>query len=70
MTFEGKRLFDIRRLRIAEEALTKPVYGQMENGEHIYIETRKFDPNIHYLWPIPQTEIDLSHGAIEQNPGY
>ena len=42
----------------------------MENGEHIYIETRKFDPAIHYLWPIPQTEIDLSHGAIEQNPGY
>lgn len=70
LTFEGKRLFDIRRLRIAEEALTKPVYGQMENGAHIYIETRKFDPNIHYLWPIPQTEIDLSHGTIEQNPGY
>lgn len=70
LTFEGKRLFDIRRLRIAEEACTKPVYGQIENGKHVYIETRKFNPEIHYLWPIPQTEIDLSKGTLKQNPGY
>ncbi|WP_348797265.1 RagB/SusD family nutrient uptake outer membrane protein [Flavobacterium adhaerens] len=29
-----------------------------------------FDASKHLLWPIPQVEIDLSHGLIEQNPGY
>lgn len=70
LTFEGKRLFDIRRLRIAEEVMKKPVYGQIMDGEHVYIETRHFDPLKDYLWAIPQTEIDLSNGSLEQNPGY
>lgn len=68
--FEGKRLFDIRRLRIAEKVMPQPVYGQLMNGEHVYIETRNFDPKKDYLWPIPLTEIDLSKGILEQNPGY
>lgn len=70
LTFEGKRLFDIRRLRIAENVMTKPVYGQIMDGEHVYIETRNFNPAKDYLWAIPQTEIDLSKGALVQNPGY
>jgi len=70
LTFEGKRLFDIRRLRIAEEVMTKPVYGQIMDGEHVFIETRNFNPSKDYLWAIPQTEIDLSKGALIQNPGY
>lgn len=68
--FEGKRLFDIRRLRIAEKVMIQPVYGQMMNGEHVYIETRSFNPKKDYLWAIPLTEIDLSKGALVQNPEY
>lgn len=68
--FEGKRLFDIRRLRIAEKVMIQPVYGQLMNGEHVFIETRSFNPEKDYLWAIPLTEIDLSKGALEQNPGY
>lgn len=70
LTFEGKRLIDIRRLRIAEEVMTKPVYGQIMDGEHVFIETRNFNPAKDYLWAIPQSEIDLSKGALIQNPGY
>lgn len=70
LTFEGKRLFDIRRLRIAEEVMTKPVRGQIMDGEHVFIEQRNFNPDKDYLWAIPQTEIDLSNGALSQNPGY
>ncbi len=70
LTFEGKRLFDIRRLRIAEEVMTKPVYGQVMDGEHVFIEQRNFNPAKDYLWAIPLSEIDLSNGALEQNPGY
>ena len=69
-TFEGKRLFDIRRLNLAEEVMIKPVYGQIMDGKPVYIETRKFNPNKDYLWAIPQTEIDLSNGVLKQNPGY
>ena len=29
-----------------------------------------FDPGKHLLWPIPTSEIILSNGNIEQNPGY
>lgn len=70
LTFEGKRLFDIRRLRIAEEVMTKPVYGQVMDGEHVFIEQRSFNPQKDYLWAIPLSEIDLSNGALVQNPGY
>ena len=70
LPFEGKRLFDIRRLRIAEKVMIQPVYGQLMNGEHVYIETRNFNPEKDYLWAIPLTEIDLSKGALKQNPGY
>ncbi len=31
---------------------------------------RKFDPNKDYLWPIPSTQIGLSHGNVIQNPGW
>lgn len=70
LAFEGVRLFDVRRLRIAEKVVTQPVYGQIMDGEHIYIETRKFNPEKDYLWGIPLTEIDLAKGVLEQNPGY
>jgi hypothetical protein len=29
-----------------------------------------FQPGKHELLPIPQTEIDISQGAIRQNPGW
>ncbi|HEY4207011.1 MAG TPA: RagB/SusD family nutrient uptake outer membrane protein, partial [Puia sp.] len=29
-----------------------------------------FDPAIHLLWPIPNSEIVVSGGLIKQNPGY
>jgi|SRR5690625_1655071 len=34
-----------------------------------YIETNSFDGNVHYLWPIPQREIDLNPN-LQQNTGY
>lgn len=56
--------------RTTEACVTKPVYGVNPQGERIYIETRKFDPNRNYLWAIPLTEIDLSQGVLVQNPGW
>ena len=56
LALEQHRWFDLVRTgRAAEEMLPlKP----------------NFTPGKNELFPIPQTEVDLSQGALEQNPGY
>ena len=70
LAFEGIHLFDTRSYRTTEKDVTKPVYGIDPDGKKILIETRKFNPNRDYLWAIPLKEIDLSQGALKQNPGW
>ena len=90
-SYEGLRLYDLKRWRIAEIALNIPVYGRPlgaysilggppEIDEHgiphyngmgdklIKISDRTFK-SYHYLWPIPQSELELNE-KLEQNPGY
>lgn len=59
--FEGKRYFDIKRWGIAEEIIPQVI----EPGGF----SREFDPAKHYLFPFPQSEIDVNP-ELEQNPGY
>lgn len=35
-----------------------------------YVEMRNFDPAKHYLFPVPSKDIDLTKGALTQNPGW
>lgn len=53
--FENHRFSDLRRWKVASEVLR--AMG------------RSFSPH-HYLYPIPQREIDLSGGSLTQNMGY
>lgn len=48
-----------------------PSEPRKELGDLNYreLETRVFDDR-HYLWPIPQAEIDATDGLVSQNPGY
>ena len=76
LAFEGTRLFDIRRWKIAETVLPGPVYGityKAANGALTTIQAvgvnRNFDKTRHYLWPIPQKEINLTP-TLTQNPGW
>lgn len=40
-------------------------------GNFKIMETREFDPAKHYLWPIPQADIDVNRNPdFKQNPGY
>lgn len=74
LAFEGIRLFDIRRWRIAHEVMPGVPEGltyKDADGNNVTItgaKTRIFDANKHYLWPIPQSEIDITH--LEQNPNW
>ncbi|WP_421826823.1 RagB/SusD family nutrient uptake outer membrane protein [Larkinella sp.] len=76
LAFEGQRLFDIRRWKIAETVMVGPVYGITypdNTGKLVTIQAvssnRVFDKNRHYLWPIPQKERDLNPN-LKQNPNW
>lgn len=61
--WEGTRYFDLLRWRIAEDVIPNAtLFGEQR-------DVRVFDPSKHYLWPIPQKEIDTNPG-LTQNPGY
>lgn len=64
LALEGQRYMDIRRWKIAPEVM-KNIYGV--NGE--LAQERVWHDKV-YLMPVPQKEIDLSYGVLEQNPGY
>ncbi len=53
--FESHRFSDLRRWKVAAEVLRNM--------------GKSFRPH-HYLYPIPQREIDLSGGSLTQNPDY
>ena len=60
--FEGLRFFDIRRWKIGPEAMNNLV-------DPVAVDYF-FDPAKHYLWPIPQAEINVMGASFGQNPGY
>lgn len=43
---------------------------ELGNLDFRELEIRSFDASKHYLWPIPQSEIDASDGVVTQNSGY
>lgn len=59
LAFEGFRLFDLHRWKIAEDVM---------NGFQSVAGKCKFEPN-HYQWPFPQSEIDVNPQLV-QNEGY
>jgi hypothetical protein len=73
LAFEGQHLFDIRRWKTAEKVIPGPVYGityTNAQGQLVTVEAvavnKIFDVARHYLWPIPQKEINLSPN-LKQN---
>jgi hypothetical protein len=72
--FEGHRFWDLRRWMIAPSVLATPVKGvkitRASENQFDYspqeVETRIFTPKM-YLYPIPQTEIFIASGLV-QNP--
>lgn len=53
--FENQRMLDLKRWGIAKEVM-------IAHGKNFLDK--------HYLYPIPQSEIDASAGTLTQNPGY
>lgn len=78
LAFEGKRLYDIWRWKIANVVFEQPLKAMKITGddqnldfEIINIDGGKiiFDQSKNYLMPIPESVI-ARNSKIEQNPGY
>lgn len=62
---EGLYYYDIRRWKIAEQVLNTDVY----NSKGARIDSRSFNADRDYLWPIPSIAIQ-NNPALTQNPNY
>lgn len=77
LAFEGLHIFDIRRWKTAEQVLNQPVKGiNVSTGQFptdddgfIIVADRLFQTR-HYLWPIPQVEIDQNPNLLPNNSGW
>ena len=85
LAWEGLRLYDLFRWRIAHEKLQRRFTGMKvttaanassyttvavdSKGYYITPSEKNFNTNVDYLWPIPQRERDVNPN-MTQNPGY
>jgi starch-binding outer membrane protein, SusD/RagB family len=67
LAMEGHRFFDLVRYGIAAEELNK--YISVEKARRSYLNNATFTKGQDEYYPIPSSQIDLSKGALKQNPG-
>jgi hypothetical protein len=71
----------VQRWGIAEQVMSGTVYGSRLGtvdpadghltltSDRILVEQRTFDKTKNYLWPIPQSQLDIDKN-LSQNPNY
>lgn len=75
LAMEGTRTEDIFRWKAAETVLNGYAHGAKFSGDatvdngYIRAQSRHFDANKNYLWPIPYNELQKD-AKLTQNPGY
>jgi len=74
LAFEGTRIYDIRRWKIAETVLNEPYRGakfDMSSGtlDYYSFSNNSFNKDRDYLWAIPRQQL-LINPNLGQNPGY
>lgn len=74
LAMEGHRYYDLKRSGRLAQAMQDFLNYNSNSSTDPYDsgndEGKFFNASIHNLFPIPQSEIDLSGGVITQNPGY
>lgn len=70
--FELHRWVDLLRLPQSEviDIMSAQLSSQQQDKFGLTFDTSLIRPERNLLYPIPQTEIDISNGVVEQNPGY
>ena len=64
---EGHRFFDLVRYGTAAPILNAYIAHEIKSGYSLLKDAVYASPKNDYF-PIPQAEIDLSHGVLKQNP--
>ena len=75
LAFEGQRFWDLRRWKLAEKYLTRPIYGldlRAETVADMYVPQKLYDMKFgpkDYLWPIRQAALTRNPNLV-QNFGW
>jgi hypothetical protein len=74
LAMEGHRYYDLKRSDRLDSAMAAFLDYNENTSTDTYDagndEGKFFNPSLHIIFPIPQSEIDLSNGVITQNEGY
>lgn len=74
LAMEGLRYYDLKRSDRLTDAMDSFMNYNLNESTDMYDagndEGKYYNATTHLLFPIPQSEIDLSQGKITQNPGY
>ncbi|MCG8308795.1 MAG: RagB/SusD family nutrient uptake outer membrane protein [Cytophagales bacterium] len=65
---EGNRFFDLVRWGIDEEIL--PKYVEIESQFRVFMQGTSYDPEKNNHWPLPQNQVDIQVGILQQDPAY
>jgi hypothetical protein len=65
LAMEGQRFFDLRRRGDADSVIAN--YLNTEKNRRTWLATAAPYTVRHHLYPIPQIQVELSHGALTQN---
>ncbi len=66
---EGHRMFDLRRWGVAKQVMNEYFVNEARTITNFGDKVNPYEDK-HNLFPIPLSAIDLSGGALSQNPGY
>ncbi|MBB6459049.1 RagB/SusD family nutrient uptake outer membrane protein [Flammeovirga kamogawensis] len=73
LAMEGERFYDLKRTGRMTQVIGDFVDYNMNSNTDYDAGNNKgslWNESKHIVFPIPQTQIDLSNGAVKQNPGY
>lgn len=65
---EGRRFFDLVRWGRDNEVINEFIANDREFRS--FMDGASYDPERHDNWPLPQSEVDLQQGVLEQDPAW
>ncbi len=65
---QGFRYFDLRRWGIADQVLND--YIAEDSQFRIFLQGALYDPVQDDYWPLPQDQLDIQKGILQQDPSY